>query len=66
MINMKWIEPYYLLAVDSDEKAHLLDIGHGEVAVEDFAALKIVYGTADFKVASSGIVKIVCAFFSPV
>lgn len=50
MISLMWIEPYYLIVVDADEKAHLIDIVRGEIVVEDISNVELAYGTADFKV----------------
>ncbi|VDN39910.1 unnamed protein product, partial [Gongylonema pulchrum] len=54
MIGLMWVEPYYLVIVDADEKVHLIDIMQGEVAVEDASAIQLAYGTADFKGLSTG------------
>ncbi|KHN74752.1 Vacuolar protein sorting-associated protein 8 -like protein [Toxocara canis] len=54
MINLKWVDPFHLLALDSEEKIHLIDISKGEIAERDLSTIELVYGSADFKGLSTG------------
>ncbi|VDK61099.1 unnamed protein product [Onchocerca ochengi] len=49
MINLKWIEPCYLIIMDSDERVHMVDIMQGDIAVENIRDVHLIYATADFK-----------------
>ncbi|MCP9259409.1 hypothetical protein DINM_002356 [Dirofilaria immitis] len=49
MINLKWIEPCYLIVVDTDERVHMIDIVQGEIAVENIRDVQLTYATTDFK-----------------
>lgn len=50
MINLKWVDPFHLLALDSEERIHLIDISKGLIAQRDLSTVELVYGSADFKV----------------
>lgn len=50
MINLKWIEPCYLVVVDAGEKVHMIDTLQGDIAVENIRDVQLAYATADFKV----------------
>lgn len=50
MINLKWIEPCYLIVVDVGEKIHMIDTVQGDIAVENIRDIQLAYATADFKV----------------
>uniref|UniRef100_A0A0M3IMQ5 Vps8 domain-containing protein n=1 Tax=Ascaris lumbricoides TaxID=6252 RepID=A0A0M3IMQ5_ASCLU len=54
MINLKWVDPFHLLALDSEERIHLIDISKGEIAQRDLSTVELVYGSADFKGLSTG------------
>uniref|UniRef100_A0A8R1Y1Z1 Vps8 domain-containing protein n=1 Tax=Onchocerca volvulus TaxID=6282 RepID=A0A8R1Y1Z1_ONCVO len=49
MINLKWIEPCYMIIMDSDERVHMVDIMQGDIAVENIRDVHLIYATADFK-----------------
>lgn len=50
VINLKWVDPFHIVAISSDERLHVVDIALGETAEEDISFLELVYGTAEFKV----------------
>ncbi|EJD76304.1 hypothetical protein LOAG_16732 [Loa loa] len=49
MINLKWVEPYYLIVVDASEMIHLIDTVQGDTAVANIHDMQLAYATADFK-----------------
>ncbi|CAG9535287.1 unnamed protein product [Cercopithifilaria johnstoni] len=49
MINLKWVEPCYLVVVDADERIHMIDTVQGDIAVENIRDVQLTYATADFK-----------------
>lgn len=50
MINLKWIEPYYTIIVDANERVHMIDTVQGDIAMENIRHVQLAYATADFKV----------------
>ncbi|VBB29510.1 unnamed protein product [Acanthocheilonema viteae] len=54
LINLKWVEPCYLVVVDVDERIHMIDIVQGDIAMENIRDVQLAYATADFKGLSTG------------
>uniref|UniRef100_A0A0R3RHS6 Vps8 domain-containing protein n=1 Tax=Elaeophora elaphi TaxID=1147741 RepID=A0A0R3RHS6_9BILA len=54
MINLKWVEPCYLVVVDVDERIHMIDTVQGDIAVENIRDIQLAYAAADFKGLSTG------------
>lgn len=50
IINLKWVDPCYLVVVDVGERVHLIDIVQGDIAVENIRDMQLAYATTDFKV----------------
>ncbi|VDN02696.1 unnamed protein product [Thelazia callipaeda] len=54
LINLKWVEQYYLIAIDASERVHVIDPVQSDIAMEDICDVHLSYGTADFKGLSTG------------
>nr|CDQ00097.1 Bm2704, isoform b [Brugia malayi] len=54
MINLKWIESCYLIAVDDVERVHMIETMQGDIAMENIRDIQLAYATADFKGLSTG------------
>ncbi|KAK6101737.1 Golgi CORVET complex core vacuolar protein 8 family protein [Brugia pahangi] len=54
MINLKWVESCYLIAVDDVERVHMIETMQGDIAMENIRDIQLAYATADFKGLSTG------------
>uniref|UniRef100_A0AAF5PPP8 Vacuolar protein sorting-associated protein 8 central domain-containing protein n=1 Tax=Wuchereria bancrofti TaxID=6293 RepID=A0AAF5PPP8_WUCBA len=54
MINLKWVESCYLIAVDDVERVHMIDTMQGDIAIGNIRDVQLAYATADFKGLSTG------------